>query len=398
MKKINNIINKLKEKNIFFYLFMLIFIGLYIKRLVTYEYINTYTLSYYRITYTLGFLSRALVGSIFDILGIITKTEICIFITFINFSFMIIMSSFLNNLIKKYKNNLFILVALLFIFNTASITNIYSFLEFGRLDIFICLAFIISMYLIYKDRLEFIPIISLVTMLIHENFLMWCAPVICALLLYKFIISKNKKYLYTLIINIIVLLILFITTRFIILKPNYENAHILTNKIQEKSDFTINEIAIRQYYYMTKEENHTTFNIPFSNQNILDWLVAAVGFIFLFTILSVLCFYPLLKKSKHKFFFIILILSCFTPIILYFRVSDFGRWYVYIINNLLILSYYLFITNKELLDTKQNNKILFLYIFIYLIFSCYFYPNKNFDIIEYNHTDKLLEMRDTNGK
>ena len=146
-KKVDNFVTKCKEKNVFFFIFVAIFIYFFFLKLLRYEELNTYTLTYYVITYSNGFISRALTGTIFSLLGLTSKMEIVVANLFVVFSLIMLMSSVLNKLVKKY-NNSFIFLILIFIFNSGSITTMFNYLEFARLDIYIFLLGILSFYLL----------------------------------------------------------------------------------------------------------------------------------------------------------------------------------------------------------------------------------------------------------
>lgn len=399
LKKLDNFITKMKGKNVFLYIFILIFMEMFIYKMCNYGSVNTYTLSFYRISYRFGFISRGFIGTIFDLLGLNSKSEIIVAILFITFSFMILLSCILNQIVKKH-NNSFILIALLFIFNTASITNYYSLFEFGRLDIFTYMYAILSLYLIYKKKIYYLPIVSLIGMLTHENFMIWVGPLVSMILLYEYFKDKkkNKLYLKTFIVNLLVLFSMCILVRFVLIKVPYANASEFTRAIQINTDFIINRHAINDYYFMTPERNEETFITVFTYQNYIDYTVASIGLVALLFIILKVVFIPNIKlvNKTNKLLFILTIISCFCASVLFFRVCDYGRWYGYIVNSLLMLCAYNLLTNNALIH-KKLSKLMIIMIICYIGFSIYFYPTNNFDMLKYIKSDDIVE-RIGNGK
>lgn len=393
INKINNIISKMKEKNIFFFVFLFIILACFFHRLVPFETMNTYTLTYYAIDYSNGLISRGFIGEIFNILGLTTKIEVVVANLFIIFSLMLFICYMLNKLVKKY-NNFFILIALMFILNTASFMHMYSNLEFGRFDIYIYIYGLISLYLIYKKKIYFIPIISIIGMLTHENFLVWMAPIISMLLLFEYSNTKDKKYLKVFVINIIILLLMLLVVRFLIFTPNYETKNDFIQALNIKSSLNINKSTISDYYYNTYEFNKNSLKATYSSQNMLDYIIAIMGYLIVVVVGLKKCFIPLYKKAKNKIIYVLLILSTLTPMSLFFVLCDYGRWYMYIMNSFLLLMMYFFFANKnsKKLTQQKMSITMVMYIIILFLIVIIFYPEWNFHIITYGKTYELVNI------
>ena len=73
---------------------------------------------------------------------------------------------------------------------------------FGRLDQFLLIAFLLICITLIKEKGTFlIPVLSLMAILTHEMYLTLLIPFVFCLLLYKWYVTKNKKYLVNLIIT-----------------------------------------------------------------------------------------------------------------------------------------------------------------------------------------------------
>ncbi len=389
----NNFINNLKQKNFFFFFFMAILVFFFFYKLSPFDSMNSYTLTYYAINYDNGLISRGLIGEIFLLLGLTTKTEVVIANIFIIFSLMFFISYVLNMLVKKY-NNYFILIALLFIINTGSFTFMYSYLELGRLDIYIYILGILSLLCINKKKLFLIPIFSIIGMLIHESYLIWLSPMICMVLLYEYSNTKEKNYLKTFIINIIVLLSMFIVVRFIIFTPNFNSSNEFINYLNIKSSLDIDPAVINDYYYSTSQGNRELIKTYTAEQNILDYIIAIVGYILIIIIGLKTCFIKLYKKSKNKLIFILMMLSTVSPSILFFILCDYGRWYMFLINTFLLLMMYLFFANKDNKKITKQKVLLSIIMSIVLLImiTIVFFPERNFHLIKYGKTDTMLNI------
>ena len=366
---------------------------LFINSIPKIAYINPYTLTFYAISYLKnGFMARAFIGTLLDIFGVTEKNQLLYILYIISTMFIGFISYILNIFINKFEKRETIFIALMFIFNPASITLIYQNLEIGRFDIFIYVLSIISVYFIHKEKyLYIVPIISIIGMLIHENYLMWLAPLTCMMLIYKYVNTKDKKFLKILLFNVGVLLGTLLLIR--MFKPPYETALEFYDALNKNSNIPLNYFALNDYYYITPYRKKELFILLFQLQKTSAYIIAAVGYIYTLYLLWNICFKRIWNTVKSKLVYVLMILSCLSPAVLFFLACDYGRWYTYLINTLFVLAMFLFFEYENVYKKEmKNNKIYIQLIVIYLIIFILLYQSDQFYLLTYTKFEDFKEF------
>lgn len=366
---------------------------LYIRSIPNISYLNPYTLTFYAISYFKnGFMARAFLGTLFNVMGIDSGVKLFCVLFAVTTTFISYISYTLNTFINKFNKKESVFIALLFIFNPASITLIYQNLEIGRMDIFIYILSIISIISIYKEKyLYIIPVLSIIGVLIHENYIVWLTPLICMLLIYKYFKRKEKKYLYVLALNVLVLFVTLLLIKFS--GPSYENAFDFYNALRANSTIPVNIFAISDYYYITSERNKELFDILFKIQETGDYVVAGIGFVYTLYLLWNLCFKRVVKEVKNKLLYILMILSCMSPSVLFLLACDYGRWYIYIINAFYTLAMFLYFEYENVFKKEMSkNKIFIPLIIVYIFTFILLYQNDQFYLITYTKFSNFIDL------
>jgi len=246
--------------------------------------------------------------------------------------------------------------------------------------------------LIYKEKYIYsIPVISILGVLIHENYLVWLTPLICMLLIYKYFNTKDKKFMYVLFLNAITMLItlLLVKTN----KPIYASAVDFYNVLKVSSNIPVNFFAINDYYYITSERNKELFVILFQIQKLSDYIIAGFGYIYTMYLLWNLCFKRIINVVKSKIIYFLMILSCLSPAILFLIACDYGRWYIYIINAFYTLAMFLFFEYDKIYIKEMNkNKIYIPLIIVYIFTFILLYQNDQFYLITYTKFDSFIDL------
>lgn len=186
---------------------------------------SSYNTTLFALSYDYGFISRGLLGSIFNLVNDILPIEIHNYIGVYNFSglftliYYIVLFYFykvcLDKCSKENQRNLEHLIVFLSIFAfTMWTTNI----NYGRLDIYLFIFMLISMILIIKEKHEWLIVpFGIICTCIHQGFVFTNANTILALLLYKIFLGdqkKRKKYLCILILFFLSISALFLYFEF----------------------------------------------------------------------------------------------------------------------------------------------------------------------------------------
>ena len=267
----------LNFKSILIFLITTILIISFIK-LLTYEYINKYTLTgvnEHRATHWLttyqdfGFIKRSLVGSIYtfifqtkpDFLGIFIISLIILIMKVILILILIF------KVLKNNKNNLIFLSISFFItspyFINFYISDLSRFDQINNLIMLFCIFFILNL----KSYINFILIgfLIFVAILIHESFILLQMPFIFFLLTIEIFRSNNKildlkKLFYSLIILFFVLFSMYLIIFFGY--PDDYNVDYMYTKIGYVSTFNIRKDVLDTFFY-----------IPWNNLSIFERII-----------------------------------------------------------------------------------------------------------------------------
>ena len=387
-------IRKLIEENSYFIIIITILFIFYVTYIGFYKLNNVYIYNFYVLSYDYGFISRGLIGSIFMFFNPFLKMNTLITIlNIIYIIFLIFIAYILSLVIKKQKDKFIAFLTTMFcIFNPASFMLMITMNEFGRFDIFIFILSIISLILIYKRKLLFfIPIIFFIAMLIHQNFLFMYAPLILTIILYNWLKEKNKKWLLLFGVSFICLVILFILVTFYGNPKGFNNAEEFASVLQTKTDIPILSSyfgTLDAEYFQPINEHISLTRDRLIHKSIIDFVIAIILIISYLSIQSILCYQFLLKKNK---FIWLLICSCFGSIVLFFIGVDFGRWFVAIINALVILFIYLIFDNVDTINnniTKVKKHLIFL--LTILIIYIFLLQDTPFTAMDFNKINIII--------
>lgn len=389
MKRVKSFI----KNNLFGIIVFIMLFVMYIISIPQYYFINKYTLTFYLINYFKdGLVARGFLGTCFSLLGIVSLKSITTVLFIITTGFIGFISHLLNKFVKTFKKKISVFIAILFIFNPASFTLMYSRLEIGRFDLFIFILSIISVILIYKEKnLYLIPIFSIIGILIHENYLIWLSPLICMLLVYKYYKTKNKYFIRVLISNVLSLIGAFILIK--CGKLPYADAITFTDVLTNRTDFTASYFSIIDYYYATPARTQEIFQISFSRHDTWDYIIAILSYLSFIVVSWNICFKYIFEKMKSKLIYLLMILSCSSSLLLFFVACDYGRWYMYLINALLVLIMFLYFEYKSVIMKNLNYiKKYIPYVIAISVIFIILYQSDEFYCLTYNRFDAIIDF------
>ncbi len=353
-----------------------------------------YNFTFYALSYKWGFISRGLIGHLFNIIfTVVSIKKVYFILNFIFIFFLMFVAYMMNLIINIYKNKLMgLMVALLCVFNPASFMLMITMSEFGRFDIFIFILTIISLIFLYKNKYLFlIPIISILAMLTHQNFIFMYAPLICTLIIYHYFKNKEKKWITLLVVNLLCL-VLSLSVVLVYGKPeSFKTSTQFATVLRRNTNIPITDgylSAIHSEYYKTFAD-HMNWTAKRMSQAPKRYF--AIGLVLLLSYLYIqyILLYQFIIKKNKLFYY--LILSCFGSLILFIIGHDFGRWYVAIINSLVLLFIYLIFENIKILNSaykslKGKEAFLIMAIIYYILLM----QNSRFLYMEFEKINKII--------
>lgn len=341
---------------------ILVFLSLFICGLFSFFY-ETKTVDWYFTSYILdyknGFISRGLIGSIFQLFFSIDDTYRFIVTNIIKLSFFVIFILFilfLLNMTKKIKDMFTREIFLLIGISSFPILYFYPSLSL-KLDFIWIYTYFISIIMLFKNGFNiinsiFVSIISILAILSHQAFIFTTFPFIFLIGFIDSIIyykeNKIDKILHSKNIGLFIFIttscILFIICQFfgkIDIKLIYEDVF---NKLVKMGELTtIEEFRKSSFAMMVNCEYNLSV---FSHLKILknDWLRNLTLLIFLIPmlILNIIFMNEILKqkfKKNSKYIFIFLAI-CQLP--LFFLTTELIRWtFLFHFNTFLFTCFYL---------------------------------------------------------
>ncbi len=389
---------KFLKDNTWFIIFFLLFVVtvLYSTYRCNYIFNNYYTPTAYQINYSNGFISRGLVGTLLKmffrnvtykkIIGVvITSTMIC-FTT---------VSYLLQIIIKKMKNDKRIVVlCFLFVFNSVSFLYMFKNGQAGRYDYFLFLNAIITLIIINKNKyLWIVPIITLMSMLIHENYLFYYAPMICLLLCFNAYENKDKKSFKYGLLNFIVLCAIFFLIFFFGKNTGFNNYIEHTAYLQQYTDFEVSSVLVHDVYYWPLASIAKFVRTQMApSYGIVNYTYAIVSFGLYFFALLKIIFIPVYKKIHNKLVYVLLILSCFATLVLFFIGSDYGRWVTSITNCITMLAFFMCYKYSDVVIKSFDKKYVKWLIPLIIFFILMFQTSEEFVFLTYDKINIVVDF------
>ncbi|HCC35960.1 MAG TPA: hypothetical protein DEQ02_10210 [Ruminococcaceae bacterium] len=195
MRSIRNTAVRLKYELIFLGIFAYYFIA-FVPGVT--EVLQDYCVEFYFITYDFGFISRGLIGSLLSLIfPFLTQRALYFIIAAALILLSIVTARFLGGIIRKSDKNLknvLAYLAVLFCVNPASLSFLFSWENFGRLDIWLLIITIVCLLLITKNKALFlVPVFCAAAVMIHQNFIFLYFPLIFILLAYRAALTSRSR-------------------------------------------------------------------------------------------------------------------------------------------------------------------------------------------------------------
>lgn len=339
-------LNKLEKKDRLFLLAMLVFCALCTMYYFRAE-MSEYNITLYVFSYKYGFISRGLVGTVwqwldsvlpFDLMNYFSIYNTNLLITGIFYLFFFVLYYFILRIVPATeKSNAKYLMVFMSIFTFPMFVTRQN---MGRIDIYLIMITIICICLIICKKAEWLIIpLCIVAMLIHQGFVFTNINIILVLLLYRFFTSEHKvKYITIFVTTLISVSALFLYFEFY--------SHSLGNEVYNEIVENAKNISPNgEYYEMLLKHEILGLDVYEDEyfwhlQNVVELPIFAV-LMSPYLVLAFIFFKDILKKAASKegvknesdrkkniFIYIIIVVGALTLLPEWFLKVDFGR-YVY---------------------------------------------------------------------
>lgn len=324
--------------------FVVIAIMLYLLRLhniclgAATDSINEYELSTYLLNYSDGFGTRMLIGSIIQVVfgGMISREEIFLVNHAILFLNCMIISIFFGRLVEKQKNSrhkIAILLLIILFFALPS-TSIWSGKYIGRLDIYLVLCAMISIWIISRQmaptlKYFIISLLSIIAILIHQAYVFtYFVPVFIALV-WDIIKSdyKGKQIVKSIVIILIPMLGVFIFLQ--CFSPvHYDTLEEVHNICAERTTDHFDDDMLRLEYVLSNQENllDIGWSVFIYSLDVLSLAFLSIIPFGVFVFVFWKRIFMQTHDKKRKIAFALMHLSFLVYVPLFILTYDYGRW------------------------------------------------------------------------
>ena len=299
--------------------------------------ISAYSFSGYLLNYSDGFGSRMLVGTILQAVcgGRISKDDIFQANYTILLLDCVIISFFLGKLIEGQNSKAHkIMVALLVVlFFALPSTSIWCGYNLGRLDIYMLLSALVSIWIISCKRLStaryfLVSIVGIITVLIHQGYLFtYFVPVFIALLwdFMKSQYSRGRLIAYVGIVMLpMVLLFLYVQ---LFSQIHYDTIEDIHNVCASRTDGVFFDFMLEMEYVWSNKQNLLGKGLGGFFE---DWYLILLRCVSLVPPGAVLFLFWKrvfgLTRDKRKTVFVLMHLSFLVYVPLFLLTTDYGRW------------------------------------------------------------------------
>lgn len=325
------------------------------------EHMHVWITTPYALNYTYGFASRLLVGSFINLLTpYLSVRFLWLFILIFTILLCLLLSLFFGsciransekNAVQKKCSRLSISLRLeevnialitliaLYLASPASVAYLFNSANFGRMDIYLFIFSLLSLFCIRHRTLKFlVPVLGLLSIATHQVFMFTYFPLILGILLYYLYENDfNKKSMLFFFCTLSVFSIAFIYFQFFS-SINMGSADEVIESIQHRSNIPITKTMIEAEYFWNISEHRPWFiNIDRAVRGLIALCLMVPFHFFLIHI-----YWQAIKHCNERTLKIIFMLIICLPVLsvpAFALTVDWGRWFaaLYTVQLLIIL-------------------------------------------------------------
>lgn len=419
----------IRNKNKGFFILLIVVVGiLFIYNLS--NRVNSYNATIFAFSYSYGFISRGLIGTLYEGLGKIlplemyTYSAVNTFVLIITIIFCVLFTLFIRFVLKKiynaesmiqfnkteettkWKAAWFIVI----FFTMITISTFSEYYNFGRVDIYLCLITMLSFIILVEEKCEWLLIpIAGIGVMIHEGYVFMYLSVMVIMLVYRLITNvraddkkKTRKYAVILCLIFIVSAVLFLYFMFFshnVREGAYDEIVELAKSITYKGKYHEDLVRAEILGINLGEEE-----MEYRLQNVIELTVFIIMMI-PFIIMLVMFFKKVLSKCKDTFDkakYIFVIIGAVATLPLFILKIDYGRWCYAVLAYYCFIILFLFAINDEKVLVSWDEtiyeisekwifgKMLFAYLMLIIPFSDLAISKVTYMIFTY--PEKIIKM------
>jgi hypothetical protein len=331
---------------------------------------SSWVTTYYVLSYDLGFIPRAFIGSVIALFtDYLTTKGFEILATAVTLTMLAIVSALLGKAIGKSEPDLkpaVIIFTFLFLTAPLCLTNMLE-RHFGRLDTFLLIFTLVGLVCLKRTGFKWaVPVLCFAAVATHPGFIVTYMPALIIPLLYEVYSSKNsKKSIVLFSACCLIFVSFFIYFQFLSPQVNFAGAEDLAEHLSKRTDM---KIATPMLYLEYFAPHKSTLSNPSSISCFLWPMIRsfALPAILVFTAISsplIIIFGTVWKASFRKadnnflkFIFVLCALAplAFIPAAMFGQ--DWERWWAAAISCQFILIFY-FVFSEEKVLTDSIKKV-----------------------------------------
>lgn len=211
----------------------------------------------YLLTYKFGFSSKFLIGSLLELAFPYLSSKILYYIILMSLVLLNILVSILLGKavrhIKEEYQNIILLLALVFLSNPSSVSYLFYWGNYGRLDMYLLIIAIIAVFFINNSKLKYtLPFLCLIGMAIHQAFAFTYLIIIIGIHLYDIYDNNyNKNSIIIAVFSLLISILSFIYFQFLSPPINYANSSDFINILSNRTNISISVSMIEFEYFKT---------------------------------------------------------------------------------------------------------------------------------------------------
>lgn len=316
--------------------------------------VDAIAMASYLVTYEFGFISKALIGSIFSLFtSRITSGQIYV-TAVVSFLILIaLISLLLGKLIRNSRQDMrpsVIVFVLLFLSSPLSVKYLLG-MYIGRFDTYWIIITLLALIFIKKPVWRWaVPILCAVAILIHQGYVLSYMPALMIPVLYEVYANKySKRSFFIFLFSSFSLTSLFIVFQVLPAKIPFNNAVDFSEYLSKSADFPVSPLILHAYfipfsegYYGYVQPLIASYALPLG----FAFLVFSLPFLIIFGVLWKKCF----SNTGNKFLRFVFLLCAFSPLIfipISFFLSDWERYWAAVLNTQFVLIFYFIYSNEQ---------------------------------------------------
>jgi hypothetical protein len=308
----------------------------------------------YLITYRFGFISKAMIGSIFSLFSDRITTHAIYITAIVSFLFLILLISFLlgriiRNCREEIKPSVIVFV-LLFLSSPLSVSYMLG-MYLGRFDVYWIIITLVSLVFLKKSVLSLlVPILCAVGISVHQGYMFSYMPALAIPIFYEVYLNRfSKRNIFILVSSCISFTFLFVYFQTVPAIIPFENAVEFSDYLSRSADFEVSPLMLHTVYFAPFKESYYEYVRPllasYALPLAIELIVFSLPLLVIFGVIWKNCIHNAGNKLL-KFIFVLCAFSPLTFIPIAFFLNDWDRYWAAVINTQFIFIFY-FIFSEE---------------------------------------------------